>query len=133
MSEKTGYLPIKWLLSSLTLFLLLAIPGAPGIAQPVQTLPDDSVYQLSLPLTDSKGVTRDWRTLRGTPRLVSMFYTSCQYMCPLIVESGKAIEHQLTPSQQKKLGVVLISMDPARDTPAALNKVIEQRKLDPAR
>ena len=77
--------------------------------------------------------TRDWRTLRGKPHLVSMFYTSCQYICPLIVESGKAVERQLTPAQQKKLGVVLISMDPARDDPAALKKVAEQRKLDTTR
>ena len=62
-----------------------------------------------------------------------MFYTSCQYICPLIVESGKAVERQLTPAQQQHLGVVLISMDPARDTPAALKKVADQRKLDPKR
>ena len=61
------------------------------------------------------------------------FYTHCQYICPLIVESGKAVERQLTPAQQKRVGVVLISMDPARDDPAALKKVMEQRKLDAAR
>ncbi len=78
-------------------------------------------------------MTRDWRALRGKTRLMSMFYTNCQYICPLIVESGKAVERQLTPAQQKRLGVVLISMDPARDNPAALKKVMDQRKLDPAR
>ena len=103
-------------------------------APPSKTaLPQDSIYQLPVQLTDQDGKTRDWRTLRGKPHLVSMFYTSCQYICPLIVESGKAVERQLTPAQQKKLGVVLISMDPARDDPAALKKVAEQRKLDTTR
>lgn len=94
------------------------------------SLPGDSVYQLDLPLTGQDGKTRDWETLRGKPRLVSMFYTSCQYICPLIVDSGKAIEHVLAPAQRERLGIVLISMDPARDDPAALSAVVGQRKLD---
>lgn len=112
---------------------LLCVATLATATQPAPALPGDSVYQLSLPLTDSQGQTRDWRTLRGKPRLVSMFYTSCQYICPLIVESGKAIERQLSPAQQQRLGIVLISMDPARDDPAALKKVMDQRKLDASR
>ena len=125
--------PIQRLLRGLAAFALLGIASAAGAVQPATALPGDSIYQLPLPLTDSQGQTRDWRALRGKPRLVAMFYTSCQYICPLIVESGKAVERQLTPAQQKRLGVVLISMDPARDDPAALRKVIDQRKLDAAR
>ena len=121
---------MKHLLRGLAATVLLAFASVAGAAQPAPALPGDSIYQLPLPLTDSQGQTRDWRTLRGKPRLVSMFYTSCQYICPLIIESGKAVERQLTPAQQKRLGVLLVSMDPARDTPAALKKVVDQRKLD---
>lgn len=112
---------------------LFAIVGAAlaGAAPPKSTpLPGNSVYQLSLPLKVQDGRTVDWRTLRGKPVLVSMFYTSCQYICPLIVDSGKAIERELAPDQQRRLSILLISMDPARDTPAALNEVVAQRKLD---
>ena len=108
----------------------LLLAGASLAAPP---LPKDSIYQLDLPLTDSAGRTADWQQLRGKPRLVSMFYTSCQYICPLIVESGKAVERQLTPAQRAKLGVALISMDPARDTPEALKKVVSDRKIDAGR
>ena len=106
-----------------------------AIAAPTQAkpLPGDSVYQLELPLTTQAGRTVDWRSLRGKPVVVSMFYTSCQYICPLIVDSGKAIEREISPTQQKRLPILLISMDPARDTPAALNKVATQRKLDGSR
>ena len=124
---------MKRLLRGIAAVALFGFANVAGAAKPAPALPGDSIYQLPLPLTDSNGQTRDWRTLRGKPHLVSMFYTSCQYICPLIVESGKAVERQLTPAQQKKLGVVLISMDPARDDPAALKKVAEQRKLDTTR
>jgi protein SCO1/2 len=62
-----------------------------------------------------------------------MFYTSCQYICPLIVDSGKAVEKSLTPAQQHKLGIVLVSMDPERDTPAALQSIVDKRHLDTTR
>lgn len=117
---------------NLAIFTLLAVAGAASAAQPAKPLPSDSIYQLPLPLTDSLGQTRDWRSLRGKPQLVSMFYTSCQFVCPLIIETGKSINRQLTPEQQKRLGITMISMDPARDTPAALKKTADQRKLDPS-
>jgi protein SCO1/2 len=105
----------------------VASPAAPAV------LPADSVYQLPLRLTDQAGRSYDWSTRRGKPQLVSMFYTSCQYICPLIVESGKAMEKHLTPAQQRNLGILLLSMDPARDTPKALQAVVDKRHLDTAR
>ena len=112
------------------LFCTAAVFGAPKAAP---SLPGDSVYQLPLKLTDQSGRTSDWRTRRGEPQLVSMFYTSCQYICPLIIDSGKAVEKNLTPAQQQRLGILLISMDPTRDTPTALLKIADQRRLDTAR
>jgi protein SCO1/2 len=114
--------------------LLLAVAGslaaAPAKAPP---LPSDSVYQLPLKLTDQDGRRFAWRSHRGKVRLVAMFYTSCQYICPLIVESGKAVERALTPAQRARLGVMMISMDPARDTPATLARMARQRHIDDRR
>jgi len=95
-------------------------------------LPRDSVYQLPLVLTDAHGKPLDWTTRRGTPQLVSMFYSSCRYVCPLIVEAGKAVDKALTPAQRERLGVMLISMDPARDTPKVLAALASERGI-PAR
>ncbi|GAB3306201.1 SCO family protein [Luteimonas notoginsengisoli] len=118
--------------SWLPLALLLMAAGA--VAAPKQApLPRDSVYQLPATLTDQAGKAWDWRSKRGTPQVVAMFYTSCQYICPLIVDSGKAVEHALPPQERAKLGILLISMDPARDNPAALMSVARKRKLDTAR
>ena len=58
-----------------------------------------------------------------------MFYSSCRYICPLIIESGKAVDRALTPAQRAGLGMVYISMDPERDTPAALATLAKERKI----
>ncbi len=123
---------IRIALALLAIVLTLS-PTAAAAASKAPALPRDSVYQLPLALTDQNGRGRDWRALRGKPRVVSMFYTSCRYVCPLIVDSGKAVEKALTPTQQQRIGIVLISMDPARDDVAALKSVADRRKLDPAR
>ena len=112
---------------------VLLVVGSAFAAPAAAPLPKDSVYQLALPLTDQHGKTADWRQHRGQPQVVAMFYTSCQYICPLIVDSGKAVEHALTPAEQAKLGILLISMDPKRDTPAALMTVAKKRGLDASR
>lgn len=116
-----------------TLGVLLLLLAAPGLATAAPPLAPDSVYQFDAALVGQDGKARTWASLRGKPRVASMFYTSCQYICPLIVDSGKAVEHALTPAQRARLGIVLVSMDPARDTPAALQAVAKQRKLDPSR
>lgn len=123
----------------LACLFVTALLVSPSLAAPESAtanatpLPRDSVYQLAAPLTDQHGRRFDWRARRGSPQLVSMFYTSCQYICPLIVDSGKAIEKHLAPTERARVELLLISMDPSRDTPAALARVMTQRKLDPAR
>lgn len=122
-------------LFALAVLLLAAsvFSGAIFAAGKTPPLPRDSLYQLTLPLTDQAGNTADWGSRRGKPQLVAMFYTSCKFICPLIVDSGKAIERQLDAKQQQKLGILLISMDPKRDDPKALKTVADKRKLDAKR
>lgn len=105
---------------------------ADASAAPPAALPGDSVYQLPASLLDSGGRALAWRDLRGKPRIATLFYTSCRYLCPLVVDSLRAIERQLTAAERERLGFVLISMDPARDTPEALAKLMSERRLDAA-
>jgi len=112
--------------------LAIASIGGAQAAPATAALPSDSVYQLSAPMVDQSGHSLAWRDQRGRPRVVSMFYTSCPYMCPLIVDSGKAIEHTLTPKEKARLGITLISLDPKRDSPKALAALAAKRKLDAA-
>lgn len=106
----------------------------PSLAAPAAApLPGDSVYQLHASLVDSAGHELEWGALRGRARIATMFYTSCRYICPLVVDSLRAIERRLTPAERERIGFVLISMDPERDTPAALAKVMQERRLDASR
>jgi len=114
--------------------LALLLCAAAAVAAPKQApLPRDSAYQLPATLTDQDGKSWDWRSKRGTPQVVAMFYTSCRFVCPLIIDSGKAVERALPADERAKLGLLLVSMDPERDTPEALMSVVRKRKLDTAR
>lgn len=114
---------------------LLGLIASQAIAaqpKPAVALPGDSVYQFSASFTDPGGHAIAWRDLRGKPRVATMFYTSCRYVCPLIVDGLREVERSLTEKQRARIGFVLISMDPARDTPEALANVMQERHLDPA-
>ena len=112
--------------------LVLATAAPASNPQPAQaTLPQDSVYQLPLPLTDQHDRTQDWRAHRGQPQLVAMFYSACPNMCPLIIDSGKAVAHALSPAERAKLQLLYISIDPQRDTPRTLAALAKTRGLDP--
>lgn len=121
----------------LTAFCLLtaALAAPAAFAEPparaaAAPLPGDSVYQLPLPLLDQHGKRADWRARRGKPQLVAMFYTSCRYICPLIIDSAQAVDRNLGAKQRERLGILLVSMDPERDDAAALGAVARQRRLD---
>ena len=95
-------------------------------------VPNDSLYKLELPLTDQDGRAFHMADRNGEPQLVSMFYSSCQYTCPLIVEAIKKYQGELSVDERKKLQVLLVSFDPKRDTPARLKEVRAQRHIDDA-
>ncbi|CAN7501737.1 SCO family protein [Pseudoxanthomonas sp. LjRoot143] len=110
---------------SLFLSALLAV-AAPLHAQ---SLPGDSVYHLPAATQDADGHPVAWSTLRGQARVASMFYTHCHLMCPLILENAKSVQKQLTPDERRRLGVVMVSLDPARDTPAAMREVAQRHRV----
>lgn len=92
-------------------------------------LPGDSVYQLDVPLVDQDGRRLHLADRRGKPQLISMFYTSCQYVCPLIIDTLQKTEHALAAADRTRVEVTLVSFDPATDTPPALKKVADERHV----
>ncbi len=118
--------------------LALLLPAAamargPAPQAKAAPLPADSIYQLDARMVDQSGRATALSARRGRPQLVTMFYTSCRYICPLIIDSAFAVERALTPAERAALGVTFISMDPKRDYPAALTRVATRRKVDLSR
>lgn len=123
-------------LAGFVLFLSAFAFSAAAIGASADTpkaLPGDSVYQLDITLTNQDGRVSKLSDLRGTPVLIAMFYTSCKYVCPLIIDSMLRVDKSLTPSEQSNLRVVLVSFDPINDTPQALKAASEVRHLDLSR
>ena len=128
---------MKLHVSALMLLLVVAagsyVPVAIGSTAPATAaaaLPPDSVLRLDGRFTDQDGKVFVLPARRGRVQLVTMFYTSCKYMCPLIVDSGLGVDHALTPAERAKLRVLFVSLDPARDDVATLAALADKRKLD---
>ncbi len=119
----------KILFAFLFSFALIGNAASPKPAP----LPGDSVLQINNVFTNQDGRNFKLAERRGRPQLVAMFYTSCKYICPLIIDSGKGVDNSLTPAERKNLSILLVSIDPARDTPEALMYIVNKRKLDTAR
>lgn len=109
--------------------LLAAALFTTGVSLAAAPVPGDSVYQLQVTLTDQNGHAEPWAARRGTPQIVSMFYTHCAYVCPMIVETMNQVAKALPPQAQGRLGLLLISIDPQRDTVARLHEVSGERHL----
>jgi protein SCO1/2 len=98
-----------------------------------RSVPSDSIYQLAIPLTDQAGATFQLAERRGTPMIVSMFYTSCQFVCPMLIDAIEATETKLTPAERQRLKITLVSFDPEHDTVAVLRQKADERHLDAGR
>jgi len=104
-----------------------ATPLAVGAA--VAALPSNSVYQLPIALTDQTG--REFRLAdrRGRPTLVSMFYSNCQFVCPMLIDTLRDTEAKLDAGERDHLGVLMVSIDPAHDTVAVLKQKADERAI----
>ncbi len=96
-------------------------------------LPGDSVYHLGSTWTRQDGTQIKLAQFAGRPQVVAMIYTSCRTTCPTTISALQRIERALPEKQRGRVGFVLVSFDPARDTPPVLARLAGERKLDPAR
>ena len=93
-------------------------------------LPSDSLYQLKLELTNQDGRELPLNSWQGQPVLVSMFYTSCEFVCPMLIEGIQATQAKLSATEREQVHVLMVSFDPARDTVTVLKQQTDQRQLD---
>jgi protein SCO1/2 len=112
----------------LSLGSLACLPLASWAA--AATLPGDSVYQLRAELVDQDGSAFELSSLRGNPVLASMFYTSCEMVCPMIFETLQLTLKALPAADRERVRVLMVSFDPVRDSVAVLKQKAEAHHCD---
>ncbi|MBK8170868.1 MAG: SCO family protein [Sandaracinaceae bacterium] len=98
---------------------------------PVATpLPDVSIYQLESRWTDQSNQSFTLASLRGKPTVVLMFYGSCTTVCPLLISDLLRLDALLDARVRAQTQYLLVSFDPATDTPVRLAELARTRQLD---
>jgi protein SCO1/2 len=62
-----------------------------------------------------------------------MMYTSCRSVCPRITADMAAVARLLPEADRRRVGFVMFSLDPGRDSPRALRNFAREHDLDPRR
>ena len=93
----------------------------------------DSIYNLESEWKNQDNITMRMADLQGKPQVLAMAYTSCPHVCPLIINDMQQIDQELSSETSPNVGLVIVSIDPARDTPEQLKSYAKKRGLDPNR
>jgi len=91
---------------------------------------DKSVYQLNGEWIDQNGKPLKLGTFKGKKVVLAMFFASCTYACPLILNDMQKIEQRLSSDELKQTEFVFLSFDPERDTPEKLLQYAGRKNLD---
>ena len=66
----------------------------------------------------------DTKALRGKVLLVYFGYVNCPDVCPVSMAAGAAALNALTPAERVRTQMIMVSIDPERDTPARLKEYV---------
>jgi protein SCO1 len=91
---------------------------------------DYSIYQLGSEWVNQSGEKVNLADFRGKKVVMTMFFATCTYACPILVEDMKRIDSAIPEKDRENYKFVLISIDPERDTPASLNEFAKMKVLD---
>ncbi len=95
--------------------------------------PDNSIFWLESKWTNQEGEKIQLKELGDSPMVVSMVFLGCKFTCPLTVQDMREMEAFFMTKKIDRYRMVLISIDPDRDTPQAMKKFMIDRKLNSGR
>jgi protein SCO1 len=128
------------LILGLTILALVAcsspreVTTADAAEVPVRAAADGfSVHDLSSRWVTQRGDTVQLADLPGRVQVMAMVYTSCHSTCPAIVKEMKQLESALGDATRGDVHFLLVSLDPARDTPGRMAEWAAGTQLDPTR
>lgn len=98
---------------------------------PHDALDGQSLFHLDedLSLVDQAGEPFALRSLEARPTLITFFYGGCTTMCPLIISDVRRIVDAMPEAERAGVSVVLVTIDPERDTPERLRQLASERSL----
>lgn len=89
-----------------------------------------SIYQLDAAWTDDAGRAATLTSLRGRPVIIAMFFASCEYACPILVQDMQRLRAAVPASVREQAQLVLVTFDTVRDGPVALQAFRARMALD---
>lgn len=103
-----------------------------GFAFPLcaEDLPSSSLFHFDQVWRTESGSSFQLKELRGKKTVMAFVYTRCKSVCPLIIQNLYKLEKALPEPQLQGLRFLLVSLDPARDTPEAIRGFVEGYQLD---
>jgi protein SCO1/2 len=104
-------------LSLLTSLILTACLSAFADPRP---LPDNSLYQLESVWNGDDGGALHLKDLRGKTRILSMFFSHCDNICPMITGQLKTLEREMPADLRTHVGFLLVTLDPESDDSGSL-------------
>jgi protein SCO1/2 len=109
------------------------VPPWLGARRRCQALPGRLGAAPGRQVSDQQGRPSRWRSdaARAAGRRCST--APAPTACPLLIDSGKGVEHALSAAERAQLRLLYLSIDPARDDTKKLAALAAKRKLDPAR
>ena len=122
------------------LALLLLAAGAAGAEEPAHVhvhpteapapaLPGGSLYQLGVTVDAADGTRLALDALRGTAVVVTMFYSTCTSVCPMLTLQMQHIAAALDDGERARVRFLMVSLDAARDTPPRLVEFAAEHHL----
>lgn len=99
-------------------------PGMAAADHPRQDRPAPG-----LGLVDQMGRRVEWGDLAGRPTIVTFAFGHCGDICPLVVENARIARDAVWGSDRATL--VVVTLDPWRDTPERLSELAERWHLAP--
>jgi protein SCO1/2 len=109
---------------------LLALTMLLPAAWAAPELPSDSIYHVESHWLNQRSERTNIADLQGKVQVVAFVYTYCEHSCPLIIANLKRIEAGLSVEQKSEVQLLLISLDPARDSPEVLKRYMLDHDLD---
>jgi protein SCO1/2 len=103
---------------------------ATALTPATENIPGTSLYQLPATLETAEGATLKLSELRGQPLIVTMFYSHCTSVCPLLTAQLQRLIAELSPAERQQIRVLMVSFDSVRDTPEELKAFKSEHRIE---